>query len=58
MDIIFWLSIATIAFVVVTWGYFERKFDEREAQRDIQELMNKGYSYQEAVFIVENAGEY
>lgn len=48
--------IATVIIGGVIWFmYSERKFDEREAQKDINELINKGYTNQEAEYLVLNA---
>lgn len=56
MDL-FTVGLIVIVVVVLTWGHSERKRDERDAQRDINELMNKGYSYDEAVWHITNASE-
>ncbi len=56
MDL-FTVGLIVIVIVVLTWGHSERKRDERDAQRDINELMNKGYSYDEAVWHITNAKE-
>ena len=56
MDL-FTVGLIVIVVVVLTWGRSERKRDERDAQRDINELMNKGYSYDEAVWHITNARE-
>lgn len=54
MDL-FTVGLIVIVVVVLTWGRSERKRDERDAQRDINELTNKGYSYEEAVWHITNA---
>lgn len=54
---LFGIGLVIIVVVVLTWNAAERKRDERDAAKDINELMNRGYSYKEAVFLVTNAKE-
>lgn len=49
------IGTVAISIGVIWFMYSERKFDEREAQRDLQELINRGYTRQEAEHLVLNA---
>ncbi|MBZ5958174.1 hypothetical protein [Leuconostoc gasicomitatum] len=43
--------------VVWLFTYDERKFDEREAQRDYDKLISMGYTPEEAAWQINNAAE-
>lgn len=47
----------TVIIGVALFKYDERKFDEREAQKDVNELINKGYTKDEAIWFITNAVE-
>lgn len=49
--------IVTVIIGVALFKYDERKYDEREAQKDINELINKGYTKNEAIWYIMNAVE-
>lgn len=57
LDGIGFIGLIVIFVVVFTWKKCEDIQNERDAQRDIGELMNKGYSYDEAVWHITNAKE-
>ena len=51
------ICMVTVIIGVALFKYDERKFDEREAQKDMNELMNKGYTKNEAIWFIMNASE-
>jgi hypothetical protein len=50
-------GIVLIIIGILLFKYDERKFDEREAQKDVNELINKGYTKDEAIWFITNAVE-
>lgn len=57
LDGIGFIGLIVMFVVVLTWKKCEDIQNERDAKRDINELMNKGYSYDEAVWYITNANE-
>ena len=57
LDGIGFIGLIVMFVVVLTWKKCEDIQNERDAKRDINELMNKGYSYDEAVWYITNAKE-
>lgn len=57
LDGIGFIGLIVMFVVVLTWKKCEDIQSERDAKRDINELMNKGYSYDEAVWYITNANE-
>lgn len=51
------ICMVTVIIGVALFKYDERKFDEREAQKDVNELINKGYTKDEAIWFITNAVE-